>query len=708
MSQGDTSGRRGHDQHRHHARRAGPTGARPRRADHRRRVGVHLRCPSGRDPALGRRPGGAGGRARGQRGAGRLGWGPHHGGDPGRRRAGRGQRADEPAADRGRSWPSWSRCRGAPRSAWPTTRSPCAWPPRSGPPRTVLAAPDPTSGPALEVRPSPGRRGRRRRAGAVHQRHDRGAQAGGDQPRRADGPAHGLPGARSTIERRPGVGIMCVPSFHVGGMLGLLREPVLRATRRSCSPGSTPGSGCAGGRRTGRRLGLPGADHAGPHPRPSRPEHHRPQLACASVSYGAAAAPVELVRRAMHQWPARRLRQRVRPDRDAGRLHDPVAGRPPRPGPGRLGRAGRCPGVEVRVVDPDTARRRGRRRGGRAVGARRRRTCATAGSRPATWPARTPTATCTRPAGAPSGINRGGEKFAPHEVAEVIRSHPAVREAAVAGLPDRGDGGAGRAAIVARRPAADGGPTLDELRDWCRARLAPFKLPEVVVVVDALPSNELGKLPRRAGGRAHPASQSRPGGRTMTLYLHEIHHVIGQHEDEFEAAFRDRGRVDGPARPGRATPGCSGTPTRSTAPGRAYRVITITAVDDGAAWERLAAPGPRRRPGATGPTTSTAAPRRHRPRSSLPGPLVAHRRARPGVDPAEPADHEPTLFMEDTGWPHVAARRLRRATGEHDYHPMLASAARRHPPARDPGLLGDHAAAPACDPRASCGSASTT
>ena len=33
-------------------------------------------------------------------------------------------------------------------------------------------------------------------------------------------------------------------------------------------------------------------------------------------------------------------------------------------------------------------------------------------------------------------INRGGEKFAPHEVAEVIRSHPAVREAAVAGVPD--------------------------------------------------------------------------------------------------------------------------------------------------------------------------------------------------------------------------------------------------------------------------------
>ncbi len=99
-------------------------------------------------------------------------------------------------------------------------------------------------------------------------------------------------------------------------------------------------------------------------------------------------------------------------------------------------------------------------------------------------------------------INRGGEKFAPHEVAEVIRAHPAVREAAVAGIPDEEMGERVGAAIVLEPPAAvaegDGGLTRDELRDWCRARLAPFKLPEVVVFVDALPVNELGKLPRRA------------------------------------------------------------------------------------------------------------------------------------------------------------------------------------------------------------------
>jgi acyl-CoA synthetase (AMP-forming)/AMP-acid ligase II len=47
------------------------------------------------------------------------------------------------------------------------------------------------------------------------------------------------------------------------------------------------------------------------------------------------------------------------------------------------------------------------------------------------------------------------------------------------------------------RPGA-AAPDLEALREWCRARLAPFKLPERLVVVDVLPYNELGKLPRRA------------------------------------------------------------------------------------------------------------------------------------------------------------------------------------------------------------------
>ncbi len=93
-------------------------------------------------------------------------------------------------------------------------------------------------------------------------------------------------------------------------------------------------------------------------------------------------------------------------------------------------------------------------------------------------------------------INRGGEKFAPAEVAEALRAHPAIADVGVTGVPDDEMGERVGAAIVVREGATE--PTLDELREWCRGRVAPFKLPERLIVVDALPYNELGKLPRRA------------------------------------------------------------------------------------------------------------------------------------------------------------------------------------------------------------------
>lgn len=92
-------------------------------------------------------------------------------------------------------------------------------------------------------------------------------------------------------------------------------------------------------------------------------------------------------------------------------------------------------------------------------------------------------------------INRGGEKFAPIEVVEALRSHPAVRDAAVAGVPDDEMGMRVGALLVLEPHVAQ--PSLDELRSWARDRLAPFKLPEIVAFVDALPTNELGKLPAR-------------------------------------------------------------------------------------------------------------------------------------------------------------------------------------------------------------------
>ena len=88
-------------------------------------------------------------------------------------------------------------------------------------------------------------------------------------------------------------------------------------------------------------------------------------------------------------------------------------------------------------------------------------------------------------------INRGGEKVYCVEVEEVLCGHPGVLEAAVVGVPDPVYGEAVRACVVPRPGAhVDAG----ELREWVRARLAKFKAPEHVAVLEALPRNPNGKV----------------------------------------------------------------------------------------------------------------------------------------------------------------------------------------------------------------------
>jgi acyl-CoA synthetase (AMP-forming)/AMP-acid ligase II len=90
-------------------------------------------------------------------------------------------------------------------------------------------------------------------------------------------------------------------------------------------------------------------------------------------------------------------------------------------------------------------------------------------------------------------INRGGEKIDPVEVETVILEHPAIAGVAVCGYAEAVMGERVGAVVVAREPA-----DAEELRSWCRKRLAPYKVPERVVFVDALPLTELGKVSRRA------------------------------------------------------------------------------------------------------------------------------------------------------------------------------------------------------------------
>jgi len=155
----------------------------------------------------------------------------------------------------------------------------------------------------------------------------------------------------------------------------------------------------------------------------------------------------------------------------------------------------------------------------------------------------------------------------------------------------------------------------------------------------------------------------------VTLYLHETHHVIGQHEDEFEAAFRDPGGwMDRLGQGTEARLLWYANQVHGTGP--AYRVTTVTAVADGAAWERLSA---RVHHGDLAEWTRSV----DRFRRTVTGKILTPVPWSPlgeldlAAEPAEPADHEPTLFMEDTGWPHVPLDDYVEYWGN-TYYPLLA------------------------------------
>jgi acyl-CoA synthetase (AMP-forming)/AMP-acid ligase II len=90
-------------------------------------------------------------------------------------------------------------------------------------------------------------------------------------------------------------------------------------------------------------------------------------------------------------------------------------------------------------------------------------------------------------------INRGGEKIAPREIDDVLMQHPAVGEAVAFGSPHPAWGEEVVAAVVLKEPVAE-----KELIAFARERLADYKVPKKLYIVDRIPTTATGKIQRRS------------------------------------------------------------------------------------------------------------------------------------------------------------------------------------------------------------------
>ena len=97
-------------------------------------------------------------------------------------------------------------------------------------------------------------------------------------------------------------------------------------------------------------------------------------------------------------------------------------------------------------------------------------------------------------------IKPSGFQVWPREVEEVIAENPKVLEVGVAGVTDDYRGETVKAWVVLKPGET---ATVDELRDWCRDRLAAFKVPTQVEFREELPKTTVGKILRRELVRQH-------------------------------------------------------------------------------------------------------------------------------------------------------------------------------------------------------------
>ena len=91
-------------------------------------------------------------------------------------------------------------------------------------------------------------------------------------------------------------------------------------------------------------------------------------------------------------------------------------------------------------------------------------------------------------------IIASGYNIVPREVEEVLYMHPKVQEAVVAGIPDPKRGETVKAYVVLKEGQSS---SADEIRDFCKENLAPYKVPVFVDFREELPKSQVGKILRR-------------------------------------------------------------------------------------------------------------------------------------------------------------------------------------------------------------------
>ena len=88
-------------------------------------------------------------------------------------------------------------------------------------------------------------------------------------------------------------------------------------------------------------------------------------------------------------------------------------------------------------------------------------------------------------------IIRGGENIYPREVEEFLHSHPKIADVYIVGLPDER---MGETVLAWIKLKAGENATEAEIRDFCRGRIAHFKVPQYIRFVDSFPMTVTGKI----------------------------------------------------------------------------------------------------------------------------------------------------------------------------------------------------------------------